>query len=299
MNLHFLGGYLLAEGSVTPEQLAQAIAHQARANRRLGELARNMGVLTPEQVAELLRLQGDTDLSFGELAMAKGYLSRKCLNDLLFHQAVCQVHLGEALLTTGALTPEQFQASLERFAQVDATQRNTVSFLLAESAEQQALTILLRALERAFLRFVGLPLKACGLLSAAEIDALPHAFGLAIVLPGRRDIEVLLRMDDRMLGLMTSSLAHETHALLEAGPANSAEDALEAAGVFFQVVARYCRQNLEALATGALCRTLEGGYALPGDAQARLRLSLVCPDAAMGLVSTRGHGPPTIPERTP
>ena len=279
MNLHFLGGFLLAEGSVTPEQLAMAMAHQARANRRIGELAREMGLLDAGQVEEILRLQANTDLSFGELATAGKYLNRKSLNDLLFHQNVLQVHLGEALLATGALTPAQFHSALERFALADADQRAAISLLLAGYEEQRELTILLSALERAFPRFAALPLKTCGLLPAGQIDALPHTFGLVIERPGRDDLRIFLKMDESMLRLLARGLTG-------AAPGGGAGAGLEAAGFFFQVVSQYCRQNLAALGENARCRA-PGCEARPACASpAWLRLSLVCPDAAMGLVAS-------------
>lgn len=294
MNLHFLGGYLLADGLVTPEQLARAMAHQANSNRRLGELALEMGLLTPEQVEDIIRLQGSTDLSFGELAMAKGYLSRKSLIDLLFHQNVCQVHLGEALLLTGALTPEQFHSALKRFGQTDADHRASISLLLADYEEQHVLTILLRALERAFMRFVALPLKVCTLLAAEEIDALPHAFGMAIEIPGRERIRIVLKMDDRMLRLMAQGLTGAD--LPTAAPASTG---LEAAGVFFQVVSHYCRQSLDTLVESGRCYTIGREILPPCDSPSCLRLSLVCPDATMSLAASCCPRPPSCTEHTP
>ena len=45
MDTVFLGQFLIQEGVISPEQLDLALAHQRRANRRLGEIAVERGLI--------------------------------------------------------------------------------------------------------------------------------------------------------------------------------------------------------------------------------------------------------------
>ncbi len=310
MTPHFLGGYLLAAGAVTPEQLAMAMARLTLANRKVGELALGLNLLTSEQVEDILRQQADTDLNFGELALAKGYLNKNALNDLLYHQNVHQVHLGEALLENGVLTPHQYQAILERFLLDQAGHQNVLNALLTEFAEHQILSTLLLALERAFARFVGLPLKTRVDLPGQDTAARPRAFSLCATGPDQQPMHFSLDMDDQMLAVIGRGFQNASPEIIAqdssadgipdadpgsappSTPAQALQDGpqpvtghTEAVEAFFRVVSRYFNLNLPPTGQGTLLRTLEDSPCQPDLGCTPVRLSLVCPVAAMGFTA--------------
>uniref|UniRef100_A0A7C4EL19 Type II secretion system protein GspE N-terminal domain-containing protein n=1 Tax=Fundidesulfovibrio putealis TaxID=270496 RepID=A0A7C4EL19_9BACT len=199
----FFGDFLLRQGAVTPDQLRQALASQARSNRRMGDLCVEAGVMTPGQVEDVLDAQRGTDACFGQLAIARGYLRRKDLDALLFRQHVNQVHLGEALLTLGALTERRFCELLDLFHAQESRRRRSVDAALDATTRPEAARALATGLERGFARQAGLCVKPLGPLDPASAAAMPHVFPATAVMPGFGRLDFALRMGDdlpRLLG---------------------------------------------------------------------------------------------------
>lgn len=268
----FLGHYLLKKGLVTQHQLDQAVALQMEANRRLGDLAEEAGLLTPEQVRAVLTAQRAADLSFGELAVAEGYASRGDMDDLLFRQHVHQVHLGEALLTQRALTSEQFCLVLEEYSRQEEARRKELDALLGPPGERRAERGLVGALERAFPRFVGCPLKALGAITRAELAGMGHVHPGEAALQGGGVLRYTLHLGERMRAVVAEAPSAARAA--SAGP----EEAVRS------VLAAICAH------VGRVLSGAAPGVGRAREAQRAVSLRLGCPEAEMGMLATLERG---------
>lgn len=264
----FLGHYLLKQGLVTQSQLDRAIALQMEANRRLGDLAEEAGLLTPEQVRSILAAQRAADLSFGELAVAGGFATRADMDDLLFRQHVHQVHLGEALLTQGALTMEQFSLVLEEYSRQEEARRKELDALLGPPGERRAVRGLVGALERAFPRFVGCPLKALGALARDELAGALYAYDAEAPLKGGGVLRYTLHLGERMRAVVAE--APGAARMVCAGPE----------GAVRGVLATICAH------VGLVLSGASPGADRAGRQRGGVLLRLGCPEAEMGLCAS-------------
>lgn len=271
----FLGHYLLKQGLVTQGQLDQAVALQMEANRRLGDLAEEAGMLTPEQVRSILAAQRAADLSFGELAVAEGFVTRGDMDDLLFRQHVHQVHLGEALLTQRALTSEQFCLVLEEYSRQEEARRKELDTVLGPPGERRAVRGLAEALERAFPRFVGCPLKALGAITRAELAGMRYVHPGEAPLEGGGMLRYTLHLGEKMQAVVAEA----------PGAARGASTGLEEA--LRSTLATICAH------VGRVLSGAPPGAGRAGEAQGAVLLRLGCPEAEMGMCATlEGGGEP-------
>jgi len=274
----FLGHYLLREGIVTRAQLDRAIALQLESNHRLGDLAVEAGLLTPEQVRDILDAQRGADRSFGELAVTLGHVSRKAMGDLIFRQQVRQVHLGEALLALGFLSQEQFSRVLQDYTREEAARRDVLAAVLGPVAECAVIHRLVAALERAFPRFVGCPLKALGELTGRDLARMEFAYGCHARLPGGEALRYTLHLSARMLELLGEACAAKP-------PTGGAGVASAAPGEAVRgVLETICRHLCRVLSRGALAGS--AGAAPAGEVLRSFRVRLASPEADMGLTAS-------------
>ncbi|WP_243312522.1 hypothetical protein [Fundidesulfovibrio agrisoli] len=264
----FLGHYLLKQGLVTQGQLDQAVALQMEANRRLGDLAEEAGLLTPDQVRSILAAQRAADLNFGELAVAEGFVTRADMDDLLFRQHVHQVHLGEALLTQRALTMEQFSLVLEEYSRQEEARRKELDAVLGPRGEGRAVRRLVEALERAFPRFVGCPLKALGALGRDELAGMRYSYDSLAPLKEGGVLRYSLHLGERMQAVVAE--APGAARMVCAGPE----------GAVRSVLATICAH------VGLVLSGAAPGADRAGEARGDVLLRLGCPEAEMGLCAS-------------
>ncbi|MEW5771952.1 MAG: hypothetical protein AB1916_00360 [Thermodesulfobacteriota bacterium] len=156
MEAVFLGQFLLQEGVVTREQLAQGLEHQRRANRRLGEMAVERGFISASDAGLVYAAQRFRDLPFGEMAAEMGLLRREDLDTMLFLHTVHTARLGEALLELGFIDKDRYSSQLSRFFRVRRGNTVDMAYLTDGSAAGALLSSLTGAAQRACLRFAGL-----------------------------------------------------------------------------------------------------------------------------------------------
>jgi len=105
-----LGARLIANGLITEDQLAQALAYQKEHSILLGEALQALGFLAPGQLAAFI--SQDKSAPIGELLIKEGYLDREKLNAALAYQRQHGGRLGVICVEMGYLTHEQLSAVL-------------------------------------------------------------------------------------------------------------------------------------------------------------------------------------------
>ncbi|MFP5223311.1 MAG: hypothetical protein ACLGSA_13550 [Acidobacteriota bacterium] len=279
MSFQFLGHYLLGRGVVTQAQIDEAAAYQAEANRRLGDLAVESGVLTPGQVEEILARQRETDLTFGMLAVSLGFARRRDMDALLFRQQVHLVHLGEALLTLGHLNTRQFCECLNDYAALEKAREAALAKLFEGHCASAALETLVDTLERAFLRFAHLPLKAKAALDERLLESLPLQHTLQIPLDAHTAMRFTLHLGREMLDALSQTRTRGDGG--ERTPEEALADVLDILGI----IGRYlCTTVVTRMRPVPACPSAPDGQRIGGDSgKACLRLQLACPVACVGL----------------
>lgn len=115
MSQMFFGQFLLDEGVIDQEALAQALDIVGDVNARVGELGIERGYLNPAQV-ELVQLeQLRVDCRFVDLAVQLHLLTRSQADDLLAEQRRRHKPLGEALIELEYLNASDLEAWLDRY----------------------------------------------------------------------------------------------------------------------------------------------------------------------------------------
>ena len=97
------GEFLLSQGRLSKDELAQAMEQLKRDNRRLGQFALEKGLISESQLDEALEKQSDQGKPVGKVLLELGYLTRAQLDDLLFDQLRSNSYLGETLLDMGLM----------------------------------------------------------------------------------------------------------------------------------------------------------------------------------------------------
>lgn len=165
----FFGDFLVSEGHVSAEALADAVAHQQAVNLPLGALALARGLLTEAQVLRIHTEQRRRDLRFGELAVELGLLSPARLEELLREQQEGRVLLGEALVRRGHLDPARLEAAVAAFARAQREQDQAVRARLAGSFDPELIELAAGVTCRMLLRLTGQPAKVWEVTPATEV----------------------------------------------------------------------------------------------------------------------------------
>ncbi len=182
MSVAFLGQYLITRGLITREQLDEALTEQRRRNVRLGELGVQKGMLTPEQAQRIHDMQRETDKPFGQMAVEQGYLTAQQLDELLSVQSSAYVYLGEALTGQGAVQPDCFMSAMNDFNRLQQDLQSRCVNLLWSVEEGGNLMRAVEAMQRAFIRFVGTPVKMQETCSELGLRHKESIYGVTVVL---------------------------------------------------------------------------------------------------------------------
>lgn len=116
-----LGALLLQAGSISEEQLEQALAEQRKSGEKLGEVFVRLGFLTARQLDALLEFQHGQEragqacgpLRLGDILVSSGQISREQLEHALRRQAATSKKLGEVLIEEGYAQPRQVSHGIQ------------------------------------------------------------------------------------------------------------------------------------------------------------------------------------------
>lgn len=111
----FFGHYLLNNGLLTREQLADALEFQQSVHVKFGVIAVDEGFLTPVQVEKIHEMQKQVDKRFGEIAVELGYLTEEQVEAMLSVQKQNHLLLAQALVDREYMTIEQFSNALNQY----------------------------------------------------------------------------------------------------------------------------------------------------------------------------------------
>ncbi|MGN0666384.1 MAG: chemotaxis protein CheX [Huintestinicola sp.] len=115
MFTQFFGNYLLNNGLVSAQQLADALAIQKTTRLKLGVLAINAGYMTADQVDKVHAEQQRVDKRIGDIACDMGFLTHDQVEELLSSQGQAHLQLGQALVDNGYMTNAQFADALANY----------------------------------------------------------------------------------------------------------------------------------------------------------------------------------------
>jgi hypothetical protein len=183
----FLGQFLLQEGVITQDQLDQALKHQRRANRRLGELAVERGLIEILDAERVYEEQSYRDLPFGELAVEMGLMTRRDLDDLLFVQTVHSARLGEALLELGIIDKARHATLLERFFQARQGHTVDLAYFTDGSVAGALMSCLTGAVQRACRRFAGMASAVVEVGVSLDMAEYQTAYRYPVCVPREQD----------------------------------------------------------------------------------------------------------------
>lgn len=233
MDANFIGLYLLRRGVITRAQLDAAIERQRQGNRRIGEMAVLRGLLTAAQVEEVFAEQHAAERPFGEIALERGLLKRDELDSLLYSQNIHNSHLGEVLLEMGVLSAEQLGPLLEEYHAGERARAQALRESFGDAEAAQASAVLVAALERASLRFLGHEVKPAQGEACSGVGDDGAARGLRLDLSDGRSLEFLLTLPAEVEDHVVRASAGLAH--------RGTGGALRGADAFFAIVARYAR----------------------------------------------------------
>ncbi|MGE4537047.1 MAG: hypothetical protein AB7D37_08205 [Desulfovibrio sp.] len=184
--MSFLGRFLVEQGAITEEQLADGLRFQKEHNRRIGEMAVDRGVLTAGDVDGICRRQQTDPRLFGDIAVKERRLSRQDLDQLLFFQKVQHTYLGEALLLRGHIDREQYKRLLGRHFALRQSGKISLRYIQDFFADNTVAELLVAAAGRAFCRVAGLALTVTALGQPEDMAAFPETGRMTGLLPGPR-----------------------------------------------------------------------------------------------------------------
>lgn len=105
---------LVQEGTISPDQMVDAMRQQAEYRLPIGQLAVEAGFMTTGQVFDALAVQYDKDLPLGEIAIELGYLDRSQLAELILRQIEDVPSMTEILVQAGALSNADLRDAVAR-----------------------------------------------------------------------------------------------------------------------------------------------------------------------------------------
>jgi len=187
MTTNFLGHFLIQQGVISEDQLADAVRYQRETNKRLGEVAIERGALTALQVDEICAKQRGDARMFGAIAVNDLHLSRKRLDELLFIQKIHYIYLGEALLLRGHITSPQYAALMRDFYDLENDRKLDLKYIQEFFAEHKALSSLVEAFIRAYSRYAGETIKIGAVAARYDSSEYESAREISGVLSGGRD----------------------------------------------------------------------------------------------------------------
>lgn len=115
MFTQLFGHYLLNHGTITTQQLQEALERKNDTRAKLGALAIDAGYMTAEQVERVHEEQRRVDKRIGDIAVEMGFLTPEQVDELLSKQKTANIVIGQALIDLGYITNVQFAKALEDY----------------------------------------------------------------------------------------------------------------------------------------------------------------------------------------
>ncbi len=112
MFAQFFGSYLLNEGLVTRQQFAKALDDKKNTITCFVVLAFNAGYMTAGQVEFIHQVQSTVDKRIGDIAVEMGFVTKDQVEELLSKQPQDYLVLGQTLVNNNVLTNAQFEKAL-------------------------------------------------------------------------------------------------------------------------------------------------------------------------------------------
>jgi hypothetical protein len=109
------GNYLVQEGRITKEQLAEVIEYESSVRVKLGLIAVAEKLMTKEQADEVNQLQAIMDRRFGDIAVEKGYLTEEQVGQLLKKQGNIYMLFVQTLIDKNCMTLEEVDEALNDY----------------------------------------------------------------------------------------------------------------------------------------------------------------------------------------
>jgi len=158
MGIKFFGQYLLEKGSITKEQLLDAVAFQEEQNIKFGVYAMRKGYITKEQLENVLREQKNSDMKFGEIAIKFRYLSAEQVNEIATKQQNDHIYLGTALVMKGHMSREMLEKELKEYQQ-EQTEYSPTRAFPAKIEKEDDLLYLIDLIDRLLVRVADIKVK--------------------------------------------------------------------------------------------------------------------------------------------
>lgn len=98
--------HLVRNGTITPDQLIDALEEQLASRPQLGQLALQDEQLSMSQLFEILSAQRMEEKPFGEIAIERGFLTRSQVAQLLLKQSEVESNLLDTLTASGAISAD-------------------------------------------------------------------------------------------------------------------------------------------------------------------------------------------------
>lgn len=156
-----LGYYLVEQGRLTGEQIAQAYEKQAQNHARLGVIAVSEKLMSIPQAELINSLQATQDKFFGDLAIEKGYLNSEQVSKLLDKQSDEFMAFSQALIDLGFMSLEEISKLSEEYAgkfglmesEIDALKCNDIARIVpifTKDADEKTVKMLTIAIKNVY-----------------------------------------------------------------------------------------------------------------------------------------------------
>ena len=211
MRLKFFGQFLLEENYISSYLLGEALELMDQTNRKLGELAEELGYLKKSQIQDICCNQKIEDALFGELAVKQCLLSETQVKDLLAEQEQKRLRIGDAIVQLGFLSSDKIETYYNEFEREQRKLRRAPT-LPPTLVGNPLVEFLVEFLPRISLRLAGVRLKIVDGCQAVERHM--KEYTASIMITGEGDLNLMLTADNAfatriMDGLLGGQLADE------------------------------------------------------------------------------------------
>lgn len=170
----FLGQYLVGNGLITGDQLADAIHLQKENNALIGTIALAQGFLDKRQLNHLIRRQLKVDERIGKLAVDEDFMTEEQLEAVLSVQANNHLYLGESLIRLGTISHQSLHEALKDFETQIVSQEKQLREEISHLPVAKELFITLDITLRFFYR-LGYAIRIVG-MGGHLPDRIPHLY---------------------------------------------------------------------------------------------------------------------------
>lgn len=131
MDISFFGDFLFHRGLIDTEQLNNAVDHQLKQNKSIGQIALEEKLLTEDQILKIKQIQKLEDKKFGEIAVENKILFPEQLDVILEKQKKINIFFGDALSRLGYMDAQKIDELAREFEEL---QKNKKSHIYTELA---------------------------------------------------------------------------------------------------------------------------------------------------------------------